>query len=81
MVDSLTYLADDPETKIIVIHMEGIKRGSDFLKLVSQVTLNKPVIVFKSGRSQAGAKAALFLIPVQWSEKTMSLMLSVNGPE
>jgi acyl-CoA synthetase (NDP forming) len=59
VVDSLTYLADDPETKIIVIYMEGIKRGSDFLKLASRVTLNKPVIAFKSGRSQAGAKAAL----------------------
>jgi acetate---CoA ligase (ADP-forming) len=59
VVDSLSYLADDPETKIIVIHMEGIKRGSDFLKLASRVTLNKPVIVFKTGRSQAGAKAAL----------------------
>jgi len=59
VVDSLAYLAVDPETKIIVIHMEGIKRGLDFLKLASRVTLNKPVIVFKSGRSQAGAKAAL----------------------
>jgi acetyltransferase len=59
VVDSLTYLAADPETKIIVIHMEGIKRSLDFLKLASRVTLNKPVIVFKSGRSQAGAKAAL----------------------
>jgi acetyltransferase len=59
VVDALTYLAADPETKIIVVHMEGIKRGSDFLKLASQVTFHKPVIVFKSGRSQAGAKAAL----------------------
>ena len=59
VVDSLSYLADDPETKIIVIHMEGVKRGSEFLKLASRVTLNKPVIVFKTGRSQAGAKAAL----------------------
>ena len=59
VVDSLTYLAADPETKIIVLHMEGIKRGLDFMKLASRVTLNKPVIVFKPGRSQAGAKAAL----------------------
>jgi acetyltransferase len=51
VVDALTYLA--------AVHMEGIKRGSDFLKLASQVTFHKPVIVFKSGRSQAGAKAAL----------------------
>jgi acetate---CoA ligase (ADP-forming) len=59
VVDALSYLAGDPETKIIVIHMEGIKRGLDFLKVASQTTLKKPVIVFKAGRSQAGAKAAL----------------------
>jgi acetate---CoA ligase (ADP-forming) len=59
VVDALAYLATDPETKIIVVHMEGIRRGSDFLKLASKVTIDKPVIVFKSGRSQAGAKAAL----------------------
>ena len=59
VVDSLSYLAYDPETKVIVIYMEGMKRGADFLKLASQVTLKKPVIVYKSGRSKAGAKAAL----------------------
>jgi acetyltransferase len=59
VVDTLSYLADDPETKIIVIHMEGIKRGADFLKLAAQTTCKKPVVVFKTGRSQAGAKAAL----------------------
>ncbi|MCX5845545.1 MAG: CoA-binding protein [Deltaproteobacteria bacterium] len=59
VVDSLAYLATDPETKVIVIYMEGMKRGADFLKLASQVTLKKPVIVYKSGRSKAGAKAAL----------------------
>jgi acetate---CoA ligase (ADP-forming) len=58
-VDVLSYLADDPETKFIVIHMEGIKRGADFLKLAAQTTGKKPVIVFKTGRSHAGAKAAL----------------------
>ena len=59
VVDSLAYLANDPETKVIVIYMEGMKRGAYFLKLASQVTLKKPVIVYKSGRSKAGAKAAL----------------------
>jgi len=58
-VDVLSYLADDPETKFIVIHMEGIKRGAEFLKLAAQTTSKKPVIVFKTGRSHAGAKAAL----------------------
>jgi len=59
VVDSLSYLAGDPETRIIVIYMEGITRGADFLRVASQATMEKPVIVFKSGRSQAGAKAAI----------------------
>ncbi len=58
-VDALSYLADDPETKFIVVHMEGIKRGADFLKLAARTSCKKPVILFKTGRSQAGAKAAL----------------------
>jgi acetyltransferase len=58
-VDALSYFADDPETKFIVVHMEGIKRDADFLKLAAQTSCKKPVILFKTGRSQAGAKAAL----------------------
>ena len=58
-VDAISYLADDPETKFIVVHMEGIKRGAEFLKLAAQTTRRKPVILLKTGRSQAGAKAAL----------------------
>lgn len=58
-VDALAYLADDPETKIIVIHMEGVTCGVEFLKQASNTTFKKPVIVFKTGRSQAGATAAL----------------------
>jgi len=57
--DCLSYFAGDPETKIIVVHMEGMMRGNAFLKLAAEVTRQKPVIVFKTGRSRAGAKAAL----------------------
>jgi acetyltransferase len=58
-VDALEYLAGDPETKIIVAHIEGIRRGREFLELAGRVTRKKPVIVFKTGRSSAGAKAAV----------------------
>jgi acyl-CoA synthetase (NDP forming) len=59
VVDALKYLAADPETKIIAIYAEGITRGRAFLEAASRANLSKPVLVFKSGRSQAGAKAAL----------------------
>ena len=59
VVDALEYLADDPETKVIAVYLEGIGRGRAFLEAASRATRSKPVLVFKSGRSRAGAEAAL----------------------
>ena len=58
-VDALEYLENDPETQIIVLHMEGMMRGEEFLRVSSRVARKKPVIVLKTGRSEAGAQAAL----------------------
>jgi acyl-CoA synthetase (NDP forming) len=58
-VDGIEYFGDDPETKVIVIHMEGVLRGREFLKVASRVSFKKPIIALKTGRSQAGARAAL----------------------
>jgi len=58
-VDALEYFGADPETRVIVLHMEGIRRGRDFLEAASRVTFKKPIIIFKTGRSKAGARAAL----------------------
>ncbi len=58
-VDVLEYLEDDPEIKVIAMHMEGLKRGKAFLETASRVAQKKPIIVLKSGRSAKGANAAL----------------------
>lgn len=58
-VDALEYFDNDPETQVIVMHMEGIKRGEEFLKTAARITNHKPVIVLKTGRSKAGAKSAV----------------------
>ncbi len=58
-VDALEYFGHDPETRVIVVHMEGVLRGRDFLEKASQISFKKPIIVFKTGRSKAGARAAL----------------------
>jgi acyl-CoA synthetase (NDP forming) len=60
-VDALSYLAEDPETRVIGIHMESIGgNGREFLRLVRKAsTQGKRVVVLKSGRSEAGARAAL----------------------
>jgi len=59
VVDALEYLENDPETQIIFVYMEGISRGAAFLETAARVTRRKPVLVFKSGRTRAGARAAL----------------------
>ena len=56
--DILHYLLYDEETKVALVYLEDIIDGREFLEVVKQVTLKKPVIVIKSGKSTAGARAA-----------------------
>ncbi|MBN1107035.1 MAG: CoA-binding protein [Deltaproteobacteria bacterium] len=59
-VDALSYLVQDPGTRVIGIHLESIGGdGREFLRLIGEASaLKKRVVVLKSGRSEAGAKAA-----------------------
>ncbi len=57
-VDILDYLADDPETNVIVMYIEGIKRGREFIAAAKRAGAIKPVIVLKAGKTAAGVKAA-----------------------
>jgi acetate---CoA ligase (ADP-forming) len=56
--DILHYLLHDKETKVILAYLEDVKDGRDFLKVSKKVTVKKPVVVIKSGKSAAGARAA-----------------------
>ena len=56
--DILHYLLHDKETKVILVYIEDVKSGREFLKIAKKVTCKKPVVVIKSGRSAAGARAA-----------------------
>jgi acyl-CoA synthetase (NDP forming) len=60
-VDALSYLVQDPETHVIGIHLESIGGdGREFLRLIRKAsTQGKRIVVLKSGRSEAGARAAL----------------------
>ena len=57
--DYLEYLADDEDTKVIVLYLEGLKDGRRFFRVASQVIKKKAIIVYKAGRSAAGARATL----------------------
>jgi acetate---CoA ligase (ADP-forming) len=57
-VEILSYLLHEKETKVILAYVEDIKAGREFLKVARKVTSKKPVVVIKSGKSAAGARAA-----------------------
>ncbi len=56
--DFMAYLGDDPKTGVITGYIEGVKDGRKFFSTAKEVTLKKPVVILKSGRTEAGAKAA-----------------------
>jgi acyl-CoA synthetase (NDP forming) len=58
-VDALEYLAQDEDTTVIAMHLESIAGDArKFMRIMREITRQKPVIVLKSGRTTAGAKAA-----------------------
>jgi acetyltransferase len=56
--DMLEYLNRDEATKVILGYIENVEHGEAFLKEARRTSLNKPVIMIKSGTTAAGAKAA-----------------------
>ncbi len=56
--DLLEYLAPHPQTKVILIYVEGVKNGARLVDTLKWATVQKPIVVIKSGRSKRGAMAA-----------------------
>ncbi len=56
--DLIDYFGNDPRTQSIVIYMESIGDARAFLSAAREVSLTKPVIVIKAGRTAQAAKAA-----------------------
>tara|TARA_Y100000310_G_scaffold345560_1_gene466644 strand:- start:256 stop:1488 length:1233 start_codon:yes stop_codon:yes gene_type:complete len=55
--DYLEHFADDPETDLILMYIEGIKDGRRFIPALRKATAEKPVVILKGGRSDAGTRA------------------------
>lgn len=55
--DFLLAFAEDPETRVIVAYLEGIQDGPRFMEIAREVTREKPVVILKAGRAEAGARA------------------------
>jgi len=54
--DLIEFFASDPSTKVITLYIEGVKDARKFLAAVR--TCRKPIVIFKSGRTEQGRKAA-----------------------
>ena len=53
----IEYLVEDKTTRVIMLYTEGVANGRRFLEVVREATLRKPILVFKAGRTKAGARA------------------------
>jgi len=58
--DLIDYFGNDPDTKAILIYMETLTQARRFMSAARSFARTKPIIVLKVGRSQEGAKAALY---------------------
>jgi len=55
--DMIAYFGEHPRVKVIAAYVEGIQDGQKFLEVASQVSKEKPIVLLKAGRSDAGARA------------------------
>lgn len=56
--DLLQYWGKDPSTKVILLYLESFGNPKRFVRIARSITLIKPVVVVKSGRTSAGFRAA-----------------------
>ncbi len=56
--DFIADAAEDPQTKVILCYIEDVANGPQFLEAARLASRKKPVVIYKSGVSQAGARAA-----------------------
>ncbi|MCP4346133.1 MAG: acyl-CoA synthetase [Desulfobacterales bacterium] len=54
----LEFFVKDHDTKAILMYVEGMRNGREFLQQAYKTTLHKPVVLLKSGRSTTGKKSA-----------------------
>lgn len=54
----LETLRDDELTRVILLYLEDLVNPSEFMELAREISEKKPILVIKSGRTSAGARAA-----------------------
>jgi len=54
----LEFFRQDPDTRAILMYVEGMRDGREFLQQAQKTTLEKPIVLLKSGRSATGKRSA-----------------------
>jgi acyl-CoA synthetase (NDP forming) len=57
--DYMEYLMLDDETEVIGMYVEGVKDGRRFFEVLREACKRKPVVVWKGGQTEAGARATM----------------------
>lgn len=57
-LDLIQYWEEDPVTRVILLYLESFGHSRKFARIARRVSLRKPIIAVKSGRSPAGSRAA-----------------------
>jgi len=57
--EMLEYLLHDEQTRVILLYAESIEAGREFMDVARRVTVEKPIVALKSGKTEAGIRAAL----------------------
>jgi acetate---CoA ligase (ADP-forming) len=58
-LDFLQFMIEDPDTRMAIAYLEGIKNGKQFITIAQRaLALGKPIVALKVGRSEVGQKAA-----------------------
>lgn len=55
----LLYYENDPKTKVVLMYVEGLAKGREFLWRAKETSKRKPIVALKSGRTEAGTRAAV----------------------
>ena len=59
VADYVEYLAEDDETDVIAMYVEGARDGRRFFETLKAAAKRKPVVVWKGGQTDAGARATM----------------------
>ncbi|MEW6185166.1 MAG: CoA-binding protein [Thermodesulfobacteriota bacterium] len=59
VADYLEYLAEDPETKVVAMYIEGLKDGKRLFEVGRKIAGKKPVLIYKAGKNQSVSRVTM----------------------